>query len=558
MKSFLKSNFLLVLVILVAALLRFYKLSTIPVGFNDDEAAFGYNAYSILKYGFDEWGRYFPFPTFESFGDWKLVFYLYLTVVSQFIFGLSEFATRFPSALFGVFTTVATYFLAKELFDKRVGIVAALFVTISPWQIVASRNAFESDLLSFFITLGAYFFVKATKDIKYLIFSSVAFAICFYVYRSAWFFIPLFLSSQFYFFKKTLLKDKKTIFVNIAIAFVLLLPLLPVVLTFRGQSRFVQESFITGVQRIGITNEVNERRGYCTQNLPGMLCSVIYNKYLFFISSYISNYTKNISYETFFQNSSPTGFQSFMKRSAFHLFELPLIIAGLIFAVKTKSSAAKVLIPWILLAPVGAAITGIGNYGRINLMMSAPQILSAFGLLSLINLAAKYRLQIPAMSAAALIIIFSTAKMTVDILYVEPPNTSRYQRYGYKELFSYLQQQTAYDHYIISRKIDNSHQYIQYLYFQKIDPKFLQENIKRSRGRDGWVQMESIGKYTFAPSLPGVENIPPKTLLVSGQKEVTFPLGPIFTIYYLNGDPGFLIYDIDKVREKIQEIEREK
>ena len=45
------SKYLLALIILIAIFARFYKLSSIPVGFNDDEAAFGYNAYSILKTG---------------------------------------------------------------------------------------------------------------------------------------------------------------------------------------------------------------------------------------------------------------------------------------------------------------------------------------------------------------------------------------------------------------------------------------------------------------------------------------------------------------------------
>jgi hypothetical protein len=70
--KFLKENFLLILIIFLAISLRFINLSTIPIGFNDDEAAFGYNAYSILKAGRDEWGRFLPFPVFESFGDWKL------------------------------------------------------------------------------------------------------------------------------------------------------------------------------------------------------------------------------------------------------------------------------------------------------------------------------------------------------------------------------------------------------------------------------------------------------------------------------------------------------
>ena len=111
-----KKNIFLILIIFLAVILRFINLSSIPIGFNDDEAAFGYNAYSILKTGRDEWGRLLPFPVFESFGDWKLVGYLYLAVISQAILGVNEFATRLPSAIFGVLAVWATYLLTKELF----------------------------------------------------------------------------------------------------------------------------------------------------------------------------------------------------------------------------------------------------------------------------------------------------------------------------------------------------------------------------------------------------------------------------------------------------------
>ena len=43
----------LIPILLLAAFLRFYKLGQVPSGFVNDEAAFGYNAYSILKTGRD-------------------------------------------------------------------------------------------------------------------------------------------------------------------------------------------------------------------------------------------------------------------------------------------------------------------------------------------------------------------------------------------------------------------------------------------------------------------------------------------------------------------------
>ena len=164
--KYLKNNLPLISIIVIAVIFRFVNLANIPIGFNDDEAAFGYNAYSILKTGKDEWGRFLPFPVFESFGDWKLVVYLYLTAVSQFFFGLNELATRLPSALFGVLAVIACYLLSKELFDKRIALFSAFFLAISPWHIHFSRGAWEVNVATFFITLGLWLFLKALNNPK--------------------------------------------------------------------------------------------------------------------------------------------------------------------------------------------------------------------------------------------------------------------------------------------------------------------------------------------------------------------------------------------------------
>ena len=108
---------LLVLIILLAFILRFYQLGINPPGLYWDEAVFGYDAYSILKTGKDHHGVTLPL-FFESFGDWKLPGYHYLLVPSIAIFGLNEFAVRFPSAFFGFLTVPLIYLLTKKLFEK--------------------------------------------------------------------------------------------------------------------------------------------------------------------------------------------------------------------------------------------------------------------------------------------------------------------------------------------------------------------------------------------------------------------------------------------------------
>ena len=141
----------LIAIILVASVLRLYKLGSVPPSLYWDEASLGYNAYSILTTAHDEHGKFLPLTNFGTFGDYKPPGYIYATVPSIAIFGLSDFAIRFPSAFFGVLTVLLTYFLTKKFFESEVvAQVATLFLAISPWHLQFSRGAFEANLGLFF------------------------------------------------------------------------------------------------------------------------------------------------------------------------------------------------------------------------------------------------------------------------------------------------------------------------------------------------------------------------------------------------------------------------
>src|SRR5689334_25153800 len=110
-----KRFILLILVVFLAAILRFWHLTLVPPALNSDEVAIGYNAYSILKTGKDEYN--IPHPlTFRSFDDYKMPVYVYMVAVSMAVLVFNDFAVRFPSALFGTFTVFIVYFLSLELF----------------------------------------------------------------------------------------------------------------------------------------------------------------------------------------------------------------------------------------------------------------------------------------------------------------------------------------------------------------------------------------------------------------------------------------------------------
>src|SRR3989339_1172095 len=109
------NKWLLPLILGLAFLLRIIALDSYPVGFTPDEASFGYDAYSLLKTGKDQWGNSFPL-VLKSFGDYKAPVYAYLTMPSVAIFGLTKFAVRLPNALLGSLAVYVVYLLINKLF----------------------------------------------------------------------------------------------------------------------------------------------------------------------------------------------------------------------------------------------------------------------------------------------------------------------------------------------------------------------------------------------------------------------------------------------------------
>src|SRR3989344_289927 len=112
--------------------LRVFHLDLRPLGFSWDEAALGYNAYSLLKTGRDEHGQAAPI-VFKSFGDFKPGLYIYFAVPSVALLGLSEFSTRLPSALFGTLSIALVYILARLLLSRSAATYSALLLAINPW-----------------------------------------------------------------------------------------------------------------------------------------------------------------------------------------------------------------------------------------------------------------------------------------------------------------------------------------------------------------------------------------------------------------------------------------
>src|SRR3989344_5767632 len=215
---------ILALIVIIGTFLRFHQLGVNPPSLNWDEASLGYNAYSILKTGADEYGNRLPL-SIRSFDDYKPALYAYLDILPIFLFGLNEFAVRLPAAIFGVFTVIAVYFLTKEILSKTVSLITAFLFAISPWHLQFSRAAFEGNIGLFFFIAGLLFFFKALKNGSFFYLSSVLFLLSLYSYHSFRLFVPLFLLALLVIFFRRILNFKKQAIISLVILLLLSFPI---------------------------------------------------------------------------------------------------------------------------------------------------------------------------------------------------------------------------------------------------------------------------------------------------------------------------------------------
>lgn len=80
------------------------------------------------------------------------------------LFGGSEIAVRSLSVLFGLLTIFLTFKVASLLFDKEAGIIGALLVAVSTFQISYSQEARAYSLLALLTLISIYFLLKLLRE----------------------------------------------------------------------------------------------------------------------------------------------------------------------------------------------------------------------------------------------------------------------------------------------------------------------------------------------------------------------------------------------------------
>lgn len=240
-----KTHILFTVILLVGIFARAWEFASLPPGLNVDEASIGVEAYDLYKFGVDRFGLSYPVH-FISWGSGQNALYAYLLIPFVALKGINAFSVRLPMMLAGILAMPLMFIAGKKLLGDRFGLLAMFFLAVSPWHIVNSRWAVESNIMPFLFLAGFAALTLADSSNRWLLLSSVFFASCLYAYGTAYVGVPVFLSLTVPYLIKI-----KRITLNQAVAAAILFLLLAFpILLFLGVNTFKLETIHLGAVTI--------------------------------------------------------------------------------------------------------------------------------------------------------------------------------------------------------------------------------------------------------------------------------------------------------------------
>lgn len=96
---------------------------------------------------------------FQPFAE-KPPLFFWLQASSMHLFGINEFASRFPNALFGIISLVTFFFIGKKYRSPEFGFIWALCYLGSFLPHIYFKSAIIDPVFNYFIFMGIYFMYK--------------------------------------------------------------------------------------------------------------------------------------------------------------------------------------------------------------------------------------------------------------------------------------------------------------------------------------------------------------------------------------------------------------
>lgn len=87
--------------------------------------------------------------------------FFWMQALSMKLFGINEFAARFPNAVIGIFTLIIFYFIGKKLYDEKFGLIWSLAYLGSFLPHIYFKSGIIDPFFNFFIFLGVFCLAKS-------------------------------------------------------------------------------------------------------------------------------------------------------------------------------------------------------------------------------------------------------------------------------------------------------------------------------------------------------------------------------------------------------------
>jgi 4-amino-4-deoxy-L-arabinose transferase-like glycosyltransferase len=532
------------LIILVAIVLRFWALGIVPPSPDWDEAALGYNAYSIIHTGKDEYGKFLP-VVLRSFDDYKPALYMYLIIPFIYIFDLSLVAVRMPAAVFGVVGVVMTYFLIKELTkNERLALITMGMMAISPWAIQFARVAFETQIASVFNIIMVYLFIKGLQKNYLLPLSAVFGVLTIYIYQSEKVFMPLLVLLLVGIYWKQIWQTSK-VWLGIAVVTGVLvaLPMLTYIVTnkaaltratstvaFSDTNSFLKQN----VQRLIYDKETHDPIGLVFDNRRVEFAKTI-------MYGYLVHYDLNWLFikGDLDRHHAP-------QMAIMYIWEIPFLFIGIYMLLFSKEYDRKtkwLIFGWFLIAPIPASVTsGVPHAVRTMNFLPTYQLFSSIGLLTsylfISNLKIKKVFTYLTYALFGVIVGFFFLFYLNQYFVQQNYFYSKDWQYGYAQVVPYVNSISGnYQKILVTTKEPLDQSFMFFLFYLKYPPVKYQEAGNAS---GGFREIHQFDKYEFG-NIDFSKDTHDRTLFVGRAQDIPSTARILRTFTYLNGEKSIVV-----------------
>ncbi len=488
--GFIKQHYIFLLIVLAGAIARLLYAGDIPGGLNQDEASIGYETYALLKEGIDRNGMFLPIH-FIAWGSGQNALYAYLSMPFVFLFGLEVWTIRIVSLLFGLLAIFLMYRMGEKLFGSKQGAyVTALLTAISPWQMMMSRWALESNIFPTLVLLAVFFLFKSFEHSKWLYGFTITLSLSLYAYGTAYFFVPVFVAGLVVLFMVLKAFPLRLMIGNGVLGVLLAVP----IGLFLAVNRWGDSALNLGLFTIPkLTVPRVERVSSAFGGSPG-------NEWLENFKAFMKMMASQS--DGLLWNAAP----SF---GILYSITTPVIILGLVAGIaylcksisaaamsRTKPSAESkrsisparfVIALWLIAAVLMTFITDV-NINRVNIVFYPVILLAAAGL---IWLAGKAK-GVFAGALAALIICFGAFLAYYFTDYKDQISPMFYESFG--EAIQYASDATEGTVYVTDQV---NMPYIYVLFYERIAPSEFLETVQYANPGAEFQWVQSFGRYVF-------------------------------------------------------------